>query len=275
MFCDLKVVLTTGSMNRLVPLRQSLSTWLKLAEVDMIIIVDWGSDEPLREALREVRDPRLNILRVVGEKHWCNAKCHNLELRMASNGGLMFRVDNDNLVRSDFFTKHLIDPKGFYAVNWRTVPPEVDDKRNLAGTLLVEPKYLWAVNGYNERLIHYGKEDDDLYDRLTGLGLQWHEIDIDTLDHIRHDDRLRYENLEIAPRVRELIDPSVYGQDVKGALTGLSAHIAKNEPWTISDRMTDWNVNRVADNYWTCRDVRCELKGADAIFATERKKLSR
>ena len=275
MFKDLKVVLTTGSKDRLAPLRQSLATWLQLVEVDMIIIVAWGSDEPLREALREIRDPRLNILRVVGEKYWRNSKCHNLEFRMASNSGLIFRVDNDNLVRSDFFTKHPTDPKGFHAVNWRMVPPETDDKRNLAGTLLIEPKYLWAVNGYNERLIHYGKEDDDLYDRLVALGLHWHEMDLNTLDHIWHGDSLRYENLEIASRVKELIDPTVYGQDEKGALTGLSDYISRTQPWTIADRMTDWNVNRVGDNYWTCWDSRGELKGSDAIFAPEKRRLSR
>jgi len=275
MIGELKVVLTTGSMNRLSSLRQSLATWLGLVEVDMILIVDWGSDEPLREALREIRDPRLKILRVIGEKYWCNSRCHNLELRMASNAGLVFRVDNDNLVRRDFFRRHPIDPRGFYAVNWRTVPLEVDDKRNLAGTLLIEPKYLWAVNGYNERLIHYGKEDDDLYDRLTALGLRWHDIELETLEHIPHEDRLRYENLKIAPDVKKLIDPTVYGMDEKGALTGLSAYIAKTQPWTIADRMTNWNVTRLDDNYWTCYDLSCELKGSDAIFALERKKYSR
>ncbi len=272
MIGDLKVVLTTGSMNRLSSLRRSLATWLELAEVDMILIVDWGSDEPLREALRDIRDPRLNILRVVGQKYWCNSKCHNLELRMVSNAGLMFRVDNDNLVRRDFFSRHPIATQSFYAVNWRSVPPEVDDKRNLAGTLLIEPKYLLAVNGYNERLIHYGKEDDDLYDRLTALGLQWREMDLDTLDHIPHDDSLRYKNLKIAPDVKKLIDPTVYGMDEKGALTGLSNYIAKTQPWTMADRMTNWNVIRLADNYWTCYDLSCELEGTDAIFRPERRR---
>jgi hypothetical protein len=217
----------------------------------MIIIVDWGSDEPLREALREVRDPRLCIVRTIGEHHWCNAKCHNLELRLASNAGLILRVDNDTLIRKDFFQAHPYDPAGFYAVNWRTVPKEVDDKRNLAGTLLIEPKYAWAANGYNERLIHYGKEDDDLYDRLVALGLRWYEMNLDTLEHIPHDDASRYGNLEILD-----IDPSLQkNSNAKGDLIALSERIMKEQPWTIYDRMTNWNiVSRLSDNYWTCCD---------------------
>jgi hypothetical protein len=249
MFEGLKVVATTGSMNRLSSLRRALATWLELREVDMFIVVDWGSDEPLREALRGIRDPRLHIVRVVGEKHWCNSKCHNLELRLSSNAGLLLRLDNDTLVRRDFFARHPHDPKGFYAVNWRSVPKEVDDKRNLSGTIMIEPKYLLAVNGYNERLVHYGKEDDDLYDRLQKLGLIWNELDLDTLDHIPHNDESRYKNLKIATSLVE-------SGRVKDSLIDLSARILINHPWSIYDRMTSWNITTMPNsNYWTCCDA--------------------
>ena len=248
-----KLTLTTGSMNRLSSLCKALPTWIALNELDMILIVDWSSDEPLREALRDFRDPRICILRVIGEKHWCNSQCHNLELRMVSNTGLWLRVDNDTLVRPDFFKYHPAHPNKFYAVNWRTVPLIVDDKRNLAGTLLIEPKFLWAINGYNERLIHYGKEDDDLHERLLSLGLEWLEMNLETLDHIPHDDQERYKHLAIAPRAHQLIDPNIYKQDMKNALIGLSETIMKTQPWTLFDHMTEWKLNQLDDHYWTCQ----------------------
>lgn len=254
MFEGMQVVLTTGSMNRLEPLRRSLATWLDLAEVDMFIIVDWGSTEPLRDALSDFKDSRLNILRVEGEQYWLNAKCHNLELRMASNAGLLFRVDGDTLVSRDFFSSHPRDPRGFYALDWRTVPKDQDEKRNLAGTLLIEPKYLLVVNGYNERLIHYGKEDDDLYDRLVGAGLRMNKIDLSKVDHIPHSDEARFENLEVASAIRQAPDIEG-GPSKRNVLTLLSKKIAEEQPWTIFDRMTTWRVTRVDSNYWTCRAV--------------------
>lgn len=238
-----RVILTTGSMNRLAPLRLSLQTWLALEEVDIFIIVDWGSDEPLHETLSDVKDPRLLIVRVEDEKFWCNSKCHNLEFRLASNAGILFRTDNDILVQKNFFSKHPLDHRSFYAGNWRTVPKKMDDKRSLTGTLLIDPKYLWVVNGYNERLRLYGAEDDELYVRLAGTGLQRKNLDLETLDHIPHDDQSRYANLPIAN------PDEIHRSD----LIAWSEKTTKEQPWTIFDRMTGWSVIRKDTNYWICR----------------------
>ena len=242
-------------MNRLPSLQRALRTWLELTEVDKIIIVDWNSDVPLNETLRSVKDPRLHIIKVLGERHWCNSKCHNLEFRLAGNNDLLFRVDSDVLVRKDFFSKHHYDPQGFHSINWRTVIPQVDDKRHLAGTLLIETKHLWTINGYNERLIHYGKEDDDIHNRLLAAGLKWNEIDLDTLDHIPHNDIQRYEHLQIAPLVDRLIELK-YGPNETSALTRLSNNIMIEQPWTPRDRMTDWIISWETEHYGTCWDAR-------------------
>ena len=121
----------------------------------------------------------------------------------------------------------------------------------LTGTLLVEPRHLLAVNGYNERLIYYGKEDDDLYDRLVASGLRWRDMDLNTIEHIPHSDCLRCTNLNIPTDVKMLIDLRVGACNVKRALTTFSNHILKAQPWTIGDRMTNWDVRQLGDNYWT------------------------
>jgi hypothetical protein len=248
-----KVTITTGSKDRLAHLRQALPTWLALSEVDTVILVDWGSSDPLMDGLADIKDSRVHIVRVIDEPYWCNAKCHNLEVRLAGNYGLLLRLDNDVLVRRDFFTQHPYIEKSFYAVDWRQVPPHLDDKRNLAGTLLIELSQLWKVHGYNERLIHYGREDDELYDRLVSSGLAWKICNLDTLEHIPHDDASRLVHLQIAATLETLRgdrSPTVQ----KEALIALSTQIAKNWPWTLSDDMTDWQIKIAGERYFQARN---------------------
>jgi hypothetical protein len=243
-----KVTITTGSKDRLEHLMRALPTWLALHEADAIIIVDWGSKIPLHEALADFKDSRLHIVRVSDEPFWCNAKCHNLELRMAGNDGLLLRLDNDALVSRDFLTKHPFIEGAFYAVDWRQVPPYYDDKRNLAGTLLVETASLWEVNGYNERLIHYGREDDELYDRLVKHGLTWNKCDLTTLEHQPHDDESRMANLQITATLDKLAGDRP-PQVKREALVALSTRIAKNSPWTREDAMTEWWISPAGERY--------------------------
>jgi hypothetical protein len=263
-----RITITTGSMNRLEPLRRALATWLAMPEVDEVIVVDWGSRETLRDALATFRgDKRLIIVRTE-QKHWHNSKCHNLELALVPKRSLWLRLDNDTLVRPDFFKLHPHQEGSFYAVNWRTVPKVVDDKRNLAGTLFVDPAYVLEIRGYNERLIHYGHEDDDLHARLVLHRYHWKEVVLDTVDHIPHPDKARYENLAAASQVAKMVAPykvnrsfcwadrlhessTASGELEKSMFIAMSARIAKEHPWTQRDRMSEWMVSQTSNpRYW-------------------------
>jgi glycosyltransferase involved in cell wall biosynthesis len=255
------LTLTTGSMNRLEPLRRALPTWLALTEVDEIFVVDWGSDEPLREALRDFKDPRIQIVRVTDQRHWQNSKCHNLEIFLAGFSDLLLRFDNDTLVLPDFLAKHPPKRLGFYAVNWRTVPREVDDKRNLAGTLYIPLQFIRRVNGYNERLVHYGREDDDLHARLTIEGYAWQDVDLNTVDHIPHSDEARFKNLAIGTSVLQRAKVSeaqdkIWGTNTspRTTLISMSEQTLAEKPWTKHDKRTDWEVKQVGDRYWECNE---------------------
>jgi N-terminal domain of galactosyltransferase len=255
-----RLSITTGSLDRLEPLKRSLATWLDSPVPDEIVIVDWGNEIPLHESLRMFEDSRIVIARAEDQRYWLNSKCHNLELQLAS-GEQLLRLDNDYLLKPTFFERHLLKEGCFFCGNWKTVPVEMDDKRNLAGALYAHVSDVLAINGYNERLIHYGCDDDDLYDRLAEGGLRRLDMDLSTLDHIPHSDNRRYARLEIAPKlprpmsgtpqqVRDKIDSRI-----KYNLTQMSKAIASSSPWTTNDRMSRWHMKEISPRRLLCREI--------------------
>jgi hypothetical protein len=255
-----RLSITTGSLDRLKPLKRSLSTWISSQIPDEILIVDWGNEIPLQESLKEFNDPRIIIAKAEDQRHWHNSKCHNLELQLAS-GERLLRLDNDCLLKPSFFEKHNLKKGCFFAGNWQTVPTKEDDKRNLTGTLYVHTTDALAVNGYNERLMHYGCEDDDLYDRLTAHGLIRHDIDLSTVEHIPHPDQQRYERLKISPKLPHPMSSTPrdvqnkIANNVRCSLTRMSRIIAANSPWTSKDHMTEWIIERDSPNRLNCKEL--------------------
>lgn len=240
-------------MNRPEFLSRAILTWTALREVDEIVIVDWSSLPPLAVQLAGILsvkpDPRVKIVRVTSQQHWLHSSCHNLEWRIASHHWLL-RLDSDNLLHPTFLQRHSLRPNAFWAGNWRKVPPDQDDKRNLTGILLAPRAALAAVNGYNERLVNYGREDDDLYERLKSTGLEKLDVDLSLADHIPHPDRRRYENLAIRDHVETLVrarqrqsgtsDDGLTYTPERQMLVDHEACCCRRQPWTCSDRMSRW-----------------------------------
>jgi len=240
MLCGERLAVTTGSMDRLEHLLQAMNSWTKLAEPDEIIVVDWGSSDPLALSLASFGDPRVTVVRAEAS-HWENSRCHNLEFTAASHleCDLVLRLDNDALVAPDFFRHHPPNDTSFYAVNCHSVPPETDDKRNLCGTVFTAVRHWRRVNGYNERLRQYGFEDEDFYCRLAQAGLTWRECLLGDLEHLPHDDGSRLEHIASHPLLSP-VDPHVQKQ----FRITLSRQIAIARPWTSSDLRTRWNLTQ-------------------------------
>lgn len=234
-----RLAITTGSMNRLQHLRLALETWTKLPEPDKIIIVDWGSSDPLHSALSSFTDERITFVRAE-QTTWQNSRCHNLEFSAASRleCDLVLRLDNDTLVDPSFFDHHPIDDTSFYAVNCHTVPREVDDKRNLCGTVFVATRHWRRVNGYNERLTRYGYEDEDFYGRLSSQRLAWRECQLEDLEHIPHSNESRLANLPASSTLS-----SVSLEVAKQFNITLSKQISVERPWSPDDHITPWTIS--------------------------------
>lgn len=252
-----RLAITTGSKDR--NLLSALATWIDLPEPDVIVIVDWGSSTPLLDLITtHFKDPRIRIVRTEAPA-WQNSRCHNLEFQLASKleCDLVLRIDNDVLVDPRFLDLHPIDERSFYAVDCHQVPPEMDDKRNLCGTVLVATRHWRRVGGYNERLMQYGYEDEDFYNRLCRTGLVWRNCHLGTLDHIPHPNRSRLANLSSGPKLLEMFGhlPEDKADDAaKNFLITMSRQIAISRPWTSRDRMSRWKIDFVSPSYATAED---------------------
>jgi len=236
-----RLAVTTGSMNRLTHLKLALATWVKLPEPDEIVVVDWGSTIPVAETiLAEFDDPRITVVRTERAR-WQNSVCHNLEFAFASHleCDLALRLDNDTLVDPAFFAHHPVADNAFYAVNCHEVPAELDDKRNLCGTVFLALRHWRRSNGYNERLVRYGYEDEDFYGRLSRLGLEWRCCQLDDLEHVPHGDEARLAQLPPTPSLSE-VSPEV----AKQFHIVLSRQIAVALPWSLDDTRTQWMFHR-------------------------------
>jgi hypothetical protein len=239
-----------GCHNRPEPLRLALRTWLPCPEPDEIVVVDYGSDPPIEGAVAELRDPRVLLARVVDQPSWQNARCHNLELQLAAKD-LFLHLDGDHLLERSFFACHPMNKSQeiFYSGFWHGLPRSISDQRNLSGALLVPRAHLLGVGGYNERLVHYGSEDDDLWRRLAAAGHRRLLVNLATIRHLPHPDSSRYENLAIG---RRLGGSQAQNLD---QLRTLSRHIAESRPWSTADRMTRWASREIGKRRLECREL--------------------
>jgi hypothetical protein len=209
-------------MDRGQMLQEAVPSWLALPDIDEVVIVDWSSRHPVRRTLAPIRDPRVNVVRVEGQRRWIASKSHNLGIRVAS-GDVLLRLDSDYVLEPTFMQEHALPERAFFAGNWRRA--RTDNERHLTGALYIRKQDLLGVNGYNERIVTYGYEDDDLFERLEAAGLTRRDIDLDTIQHLPHDDMLRTRNQDVVNLHAE---------------TERNKALAHERPWSTADRLTEW-----------------------------------
>jgi hypothetical protein len=230
-----RVSVVCGCRDRHDALARALPTWLAIPEVSEVVVVDWSSAMPVTTVTAPLADPRVIVARVEGERRWILSRCLNLGLRIAA-GPVVLRLDADYLLEPDFFRRHDLAPRTFFCGNWRRA--RVENERHLAGSLYVHKHHLMRVNGYNERIVTYGYEDDDLFERLQRTGLTRRDVDFDGVRHIPHPDALRTANQDVS--------------DMQGE-TARNKELARAHPWSEADAMTAWDLQHDPSGVIVCR----------------------
>jgi hypothetical protein len=230
-----RVSVVCGCRDRHDALARALPTWLRSPRISEVIVVDWSSSTPVTVVTAHFADPRVIVARVEGEPRWVASMSHNLGVQIAS-GPILLRLDADYLLQPNFFRRHALEPETFFCGNWRRA--RVDNERHLTGTLYVRKSQLLRVNGYNERIVTYGYEDDDLFERLERSGLTRRDVDFDTVHHLAH------------PDARRTVDHDV--RDLQQE-TARNKALARAHPWSAADRMTAWELERHPNGVIICR----------------------
>jgi len=162
---------------------RTIPSWLACPEVTEVVVVDWGSDTSLYSAFKEWGwvDDRLKIVEINTSLPLSISKALNIAAQFTGKG-VLCRLGIDHLLlRPDFFTdvKYGLAPNTFIAgLDYPlsvSLPP---DSKHLQGIFYMPRDIFFGVAGYNEDLVGYCGEDNDLYRRLTLLGQKQRRFDM-------------------------------------------------------------------------------------------------
>ncbi|MBT42232.1 MAG: hypothetical protein CMF12_06870 [Idiomarina sp.] len=183
------VSLVTCCKNRNENLVKAIPSWISCDDIDEIVIVDWSSDEPVKDYLQEkgIEDARIKVVRVDDQPRWILSYAFNIGFRIASYDKVL-KTDADIVLSSDFFRKNKLTNDVFIAGDWRKA---AKGQEFINGFFYVPRVNLQRINGFNEYITTYGWDDDDIYDRLTKSGLTRKLVDTSTIYHLPHDDTQR------------------------------------------------------------------------------------
>jgi hypothetical protein len=105
-----------------------------------------------------------SLAQVEGNGKFDLTRAYNLAVRH-SHGSRIMELDSDNKILPDFVKMHPQVAGVFYAENWESARSE--NERHLNGVYFVD-RATWArANGFDERIIGYGHDNDNLHMQLS------------------------------------------------------------------------------------------------------------
>jgi hypothetical protein len=242
--------LVTVNRNRHAHLQRVLSGWQSSQLVSDVVIVDFGSDPPIRPAM--FADARkIRIVRVVNADRWRPGLGANLGIDFAQSD-LVCKFDSDIVLVDDSWLTALPPARCFYRGDWRT--------QSVSNGQVVFHKADWAaIGGYNEWISGYGFEDSDFYIRMKEAGCIERLIPDSGLFEIKHPDEERSIETDLSAGILSL--------QLAPGTPAVAFQIAKNRtlsqlrPWlpalrrsytsTQRDGVTDVTLAPLPENYTT------------------------
>jgi len=195
-----RISAVTACMNRNSHILDTLPTWIASGRFEEIIIVDYGSLQPLDETLAQaglLDHQHIRIIRVEAEK-WCLAEAFNVGLLQAKAPFTM-KLDADTMICGQADMSLRLSAKQFRTGNWRTFENNV-----LNGVVLAPTDAIKRTGGYNEQIRHYGWDDCDFYERLSELAL----VKTDLVEHefcsLEHSDDERVAHSDALAQANEI-----------------------------------------------------------------------
>jgi GR25 family glycosyltransferase involved in LPS biosynthesis len=267
---NMNVSLICACKNRNAPLKISLSSWLLFKEITEIIIVDWSSDESLRELTDW--DERIKVINVPNQTYFNQPQPLNLAANVAT-GDYILKVDTDYILNPyfNFFEHYKIDNESFLCGQNDYEQVEINSSpyfKYLRGLLYISRENYLKVGGFNEiHTQYYAYEDDEISHRLELLGLKKHKVEYNhNIIHIPHPDKKRLENFEayhtdknLEMNVRNMLSSYYKGDELEWQIEYVLAqqHIEINRQKSLSEIASYyfksdivWNLEKVTDQFY-------------------------
>jgi glycosyltransferase involved in cell wall biosynthesis len=195
-----RISAVTACMNRNAHILETLPTWLASNRFEEIIIIDYGSSEPLEQTLSHagfLEHANIRLIRVEAEK-WCLAEAFNAGL-LEAKAPYTLKLDADTLMRGLADMSLRLSAKQFRTGNWRTF-----DNNVLNGVVLAPTDAIKRTGGYNEQLRRYGWDDCDFYERLSELALIKTDLVEREFRSLDHSDDERVANSDALAKANDL-----------------------------------------------------------------------
>lgn len=224
--------------NRWEMLKQSIPSWLECKEVKDIVIVDYGSTCPVFRNIEEssMCDDRIRIFQVLNADSWCLSKAYNIAFYHA-RCNIIAKMDTDYVVLNPrIFAIHKLEYGYFFAGNWRNSRNENEDHLN--GFVFIFKHDFFRINGYSEHIVSYGRDDEDLYERLRLASVTRKDLQVDCLYHIPHGDDLRTRHQKLF--TTNCHDEIIHNEGVK--------------LWTPDDHRMCYYTLQSQKNTWLCSE---------------------
>lgn len=194
------VSLVSACQDKHEALRSTIPSWVAVSSVNEIILVDWSSTPAHRFVVEEIdslrmRHPPVYVIEVRNQSNWEASRAFNVGFR-AAHFSRVLKVDCDHKVRADFIANHALPKAAFYAGSRHLERASFDE--NLRGTLFIERKHFFRCGGYDERIIEYGGQQEDLLARLGNRKLKRIDIDYNTLMQTLHEGKYEESKRRIA-----------------------------------------------------------------------------
>lgn len=198
-----KISLCTVCMNRLYQLKETLpkniSDNLEYGSLEFVVL-DYNSNDGLEDWIvthmaEYLKIGVLKYLRTTEPKYFLRSHSKNI-VHKHSSGDIVCNVDADNFIGSGFaayindvFNRH---KDCYLSVDRKKSSPD------FYGRICLWKADFWKINGYDEKMVGYGFEDYDLWNRLELIGRNAVYInDQKFLSSLKHDDIERIKNESI------------------------------------------------------------------------------
>jgi len=196
---ELKISFCTTCMNRLHHLRHTLirniSDNQDYQNIEFVLL-DYNSNDGLSEFIsknfsKDIATGKLKYYRTEEPDGYNMSHSRNMAFKLAS-GEVVCNIDADNFTGRGFasYVNRCFINNRLVFLTTHNIPGV---KNDVLGRICVKKEDFQAVNGYDERMLHYGFDDIDFANRLEAKGLR--KIQIESSDFLRAIEHTNHERM--------------------------------------------------------------------------------